>query len=52
MPFYKIRRYVLRAKHRLGYIKDSSISDDKYLIIMLFNILLLNYISCLMHSYK
>ena len=52
MPFYKIRRHVLRAEHRLDYAEDSPPSDEEHLMIMLFDLLLLDYTHCLVEPYE
>jgi DNA ligase-4 len=52
MPFYKIRKYVLRAGHRIGCAQDSPPSEDEHLMIMLYDVLLVDNINCLSNSYE
>ncbi|KAK5219359.1 hypothetical protein LTR47_011506 [Exophiala xenobiotica] len=47
MPFYKIRRYVTREGRRLGCARDSPPSEDEHLMIMFYDMLLLDNILCL-----
>ncbi|KAK5188486.1 hypothetical protein LTR92_011470 [Exophiala xenobiotica] len=47
MPFYKIRRYVSREGRQLGGARDSPPSDDEHLMIMFYDVLLLDNILCL-----
>ncbi|KAK5356244.1 hypothetical protein LTS03_011709, partial [Exophiala xenobiotica] len=47
MPFYKIRRYVTREGRQLGGARDSPPSEDEHLMIMFYDVLLLDNILCL-----
>ncbi|KAK5332478.1 hypothetical protein LTR98_011400 [Exophiala xenobiotica] len=47
MPFYKIRRYVSREGRQLGGARDSPPSEDEHLMIMFYDVLLLDNILCL-----
>src|ERR1700744_6167355 len=47
MPFYKIRRYVSREGRQLGCARDSPPSEDEHLMIMFYDVLLLDNILCL-----
>ena len=40
MPFYKIRRHVLRAGHRIGCAQDYPPSREEHLMVMLYDVLL------------
>jgi DNA ligase-4 len=51
MPFYKIRRHILRAGHRIGCTQDSLQSEDEHLMLMLYDVLLMDKINCLSSSY-
>ncbi|KAK5243792.1 hypothetical protein LTR11_011634 [Exophiala xenobiotica] len=47
MPFYKIRRYVHREGRQLGCARDSPPCEDEHLMIMFYDVLLLDNILCL-----
>ena len=47
MPFYKIRRYVSREGRQLGCDRDSPPREDEHLMIMFYDLLLLDDIICL-----
>ena len=47
MPFYKIRRYVSRAGRRLGCARDSPPCEDEHLMMVFYDVLLLDNVSCL-----
>ncbi|KAK5215414.1 hypothetical protein LTR72_011528 [Exophiala xenobiotica] len=47
MPFYKLRRYVSREGRQLGGARDSPPSEDEHLMIMFYDVLLLDNILCL-----
>ncbi|KAK5216010.1 hypothetical protein LTR72_010984 [Exophiala xenobiotica] len=47
MPFYKIRRYVSQGGRQLGCARDSPPSEDEHLMIMFYDVLLLDNILCL-----
>ena len=52
MPFYKIRKYVLRAGNRIGYTQESPPSEDEHLMVMLYDVLLVDNINYLSNSYE
>lgn len=45
-PFYKIRKYVRRSGRLLGTARDSPVDSDDHLMIMFYDILLLDDIVC------
>jgi len=47
MPFYKIRRYISREGRQLGCARDSLPSEGEHLMIMFYDVLLLDNILCL-----
>jgi DNA ligase-4 len=47
MPFYKIRRYVSREGRQLGCARDSPPCEDEHLMIVFYDVLLLDNILCL-----
>lgn len=47
MPFYKIRRYVSREGRQLGCYRDPPSCEDEYLIIVFYDLLILNDIVCI-----
>jgi DNA ligase-4 len=46
-PFYKIRKYVSRSGHFLGSTADSPVAPTEWLMIMFYDLLLLDDIICL-----
>jgi DNA ligase-4 len=50
MPFHKIRRHVTREGRRLGCARDPPASHDEHLMVMLFDLLLLDDTVCLHES--
>jgi DNA ligase 4 len=51
-PFHKIRKYVRRSGCFLGYGRDSPVNLDKHLMIMFYNLLLLDNTVCIRESYN
>jgi DNA ligase-4 len=51
MPFHRIRQYVRREGRRLGYARDSPVLEEEHLMVMLFDLLLLDDIVCLHESH-
>jgi DNA ligase 4 len=47
IPFHRIRQYVTREGRRLGCARDSPVSEEEHLMVMLFDLLLLDDIVCL-----
>lgn len=52
VPFYKIRRYVRRAGRRLGCARDSPPLPEEHLMVVFFDILLLDDTDCVFESYE
>ena len=50
-PFYKIRRHVKRSGHSLGTAVDSPINTSEHLMIMFYDILLLDDTVCIRESH-
>ena len=46
-PFHKIRKYVQRSGRFLGCGRDSPVNQDEHLMIMLYDLLLLDDIICI-----
>ncbi|ETN44058.1 uncharacterized protein HMPREF1541_10923 [Cyphellophora europaea CBS 101466] len=51
MPFYNIRRYILRTGRRLGCGRDSPPLPGEHLMIVLFDCLLLDNVDCMFEPY-
>jgi DNA ligase 4 len=49
-PFYKIRKHVKRSGRFLGTLQDSPADLDEHLMIMFYDILLLDDVSCIKES--
>jgi DNA ligase-4 len=52
VPFYKIRRYVTREGRQLGCDQDSPPSPDEHLMMMFYDIHLLDDLSCIYEPYE
>ena len=52
MPFFKIRRYVTRARRRLGCDQDSPPSPQEHLMIVFHDLLLLDDTNCTDEAYE
>ena len=52
MPFFKIRRYVTREGRYLGCDQDSPRSTDEHLMIIFYDVLLLDDIKCIYEPYE
>ena len=51
MPFHRIRQYVTHEARRLGCARDSPVLEEEHLMVMLFDLLLLDDIVCLHESH-
>ena len=52
MPFLKIRRYVTREGHHLGCDQDSPRSPDEHLMIIFYDVLVLDDNNCIYEPYE
>ena len=52
MPFFKIRRHVSREGHQLGCDQDSPRSPDEHLMIIFYDVLVLDNINCIYEPYE
>lgn len=52
MPFFKIRRHVTREGHHLGCDQDSPCSPDEHLMIIFYDVLVLDDINCIYEPYE
>ena len=52
MPFFVIRRYITRAGRRLGCDQDSPPSPDEHLMIVFYDLLLLDDTHCINEAYE